>query len=422
VQVRWGLATALTAYAAGAALQAAQGTDPPAKTAAILMFLAVPVAVGGLLAVRVPGSLTGGALAWLGAAPTLVFGIEDWGQGAPSSPVAIVSEGAWVWNLAGFVALCLVFPNGLLPGRRWRRVALGCGAAGLLVNASQSLVGAPGGAEPLIVPEPAVVPIAIAGFAVCLAALAGAVASLVVHYRRGDERARQQLRWLMLGAGSVPVLQAAGWGLEAAGASQGVAYLGLFVALLIVAPVTIGVAVLRYDLYDVDRLLNSSLAWLLTTVASAAVFAAIVAIAAEAGAASLIGITGAAFVTALLLLPAHRWINDLAGRVIDRDRYVVAARVGRFVRDVQDGRAEPEQAEQLFREVLGDPGLKLVLRAPGAGPGPERGPGPGPSLGRAWCRCARATPRSARSCSARYRPGGCGGPVRWRIPRGCRSW
>lgn len=61
-------------------------------------------------------------------------------------------------------------------------------------------------------------------------------------------------------------------------------------------------------------------------VLSACAFAAVVYLMASAGADSRFGVTGAAFVTALLSLPLHRRINDLVGRFVDRDRFVINAR------------------------------------------------------------------------------------------------
>ncbi|WP_433221992.1 hypothetical protein ACQP00_22250 [Dactylosporangium sp. CS-047395] len=321
-------------YLAGVAGQFAAVDDGPATTAVIAVLLGVPVAAGALLGVRVRFSPVGPALAWVGAAPAAVFWVETWGT---------FGENAWVWNLAGFVALCLVFPSGLPAGRRWRFVAWAGPAAGVLVQTLLSFGGW--------------LPLALSGYLVVLAVLGTAVTVLVLHYRRGDETTRQQVRWLMLGALTVPILQAAGWVAQALGAPPDVAYLGLFAALLLALPAAIVVAVLKHDLLDIDRLLGSTLAWLLTTAASAGIFALVVTLVGEA--------TGAAFATALVLLPLHRRIDALVGRFVDRDRYVGDVRVQRFVQQVRDGEAQPEDAEAVFREVLGDPGLRLVLWVPG---------------------------------------------------------
>ena len=375
--LRWSVLLAVAAYLTGAVLQVVQSVtldfaDPLPAEVPMLVLLTLPVCLGCLVAWRVPGSPVGAAVAWLGAAPTLVFAVETWGESARSAqpwPGAAVlyqvQMGAWVWSVAGFAALCLVFPDGLLPGRRWRVVAWGAVAAGVFINALQALFGLEREHQPITLPLGWSIVVGGLGFLACLTALSATVASLVVRYRRANATVRQQLRWLMLGAGTVPVLLALGWVLQGLGFSSDVAYVGLFAAMLVAVPVAVAVAVLRYDLFDVDRLLGSSLAWLLTSVASAAVFALVVAAGAELGAGSRVGVTGAAFVTALALLPTHRRLNTLVGRFADRDRYVVVARVAQFVQAVQAGTVEPEEAERVFREVLGDPGARLLLRLPG---------------------------------------------------------
>ena len=377
--MRWTVALPVAVYVAGAALQAVipaitGGGDGAAELALGLLLLGLPVAVGCLLGWRVPASPVGAALAWVGAAPSAVFALEWWGQSAhtahpwPAAQVLYhVQVGAWVWNLAGFAALCFVFPDGPLPGRRWRLVAWLAVVAGVYVNTGQALFGPPGGGQPVTLSTPMFAVHAVSALLGCLAALSTIVASLVVRYRRASPVVRRQLRWLMLGAGTVPVLLVFGWALQWLGAPPGVAYLGLFAALLIAVPAAVAVAVLRHDLFDVDRLLGSSLAWLLTTIGSAAVFALAVTVGARLGAGSRAGATGAAFVTALALLPMHRRLNTAVGRLVDRDRYVVDARVQQFVRAVRDGTAEPEEAEEMFRTVLADPGVRLLPRRPGAG-------------------------------------------------------
>ncbi|MGI5328446.1 sensor histidine kinase [Actinomadura nitritigenes] len=362
---------------AGAAF-GAQGVSP-ADWAVTVVLLGVPVVTGYLLRLRAPGTPVGAALSWVGAAPAAVFAVEDWGETVTAShpwPGAeilyMLKLGAWVWNLAGFAALCLVFPDGLLPGRGWRIAAAGAVAAGVWLNLTMSFVQPADEMDPhvrerfvLVIPRPAALTAAAVAFAGVLAALVVCVSTVVVRYRRGGTVVREQLRWLMLGAGAVPVLLAGGWAAEMLGAPTDVAYLGFIVAMVVAVPGAIAVAVLRHDLFDVDRLLGATLAWLLTSLLSAATFAALVyGTAVLAGAGTRVGLTGAAFATAICLPPTHRVLHGLAGRLVDRERTVMDARVGEFVRRVRDGEAEPEEAEELMRSVLGDPGLRLLVRLP----------------------------------------------------------
>jgi signal transduction histidine kinase len=382
--VRTAAVLPLLVFGAACAVQAALAFGAPrivspAEWVVTVGLLGVPVVTGCLLSWRVPAAPAGAALAWVGAAPAAVFAVEDWGQTvATAGPwpgaqfMHAVKLGAWVWNLAGFTALCLVFPDGLAAGRQ-RRIVVAAVAVGVFVNAAVSLDPAANPAS-AAVPHPVVVrlpgparaaELVLAG-ASLLAVLAFAVSRLVVRYRRGGEVVRQQVRWLAAGAATVPVLLAGGWIAEGLGAPAGVAYAGFLVPMLVAVPAAVAVAVLRYDLFDVDRLLGSSLAWLLTSLASAAIFAAVVYAVAQAGAGSRLGLTGAAFVAAFCLLPLHRVINSAVSRVVDRERTVIAARAREFVQRVRDGQAEPEAAEGLMRSALGDPLLRLLIRLPGS--------------------------------------------------------
>lgn len=368
------------AYLAGAGLQIALRDAPDAEgplwgLLLVITLLGVPVAIGVLLHIRAPDTPVGAAMAWVGAAPALVLALESWGSTESSARpwlgaqfFSVLGAGIWVWNVAGFAALCLVFPDGRLPGRRWRVIAWSSLAVGVFVNASTSLVGEADQDPVIAVGGPGLAVVIVATFVACLAALGATVASLIVRYRGGEEKQRQQLRWLLLGAGTVPILLAAGWFLQYLEAPPSVAYIGLFLAMLVVVPAAVAVAVLRYDLFDVDRLIGSTLSWFLTTGLSAAVFAGVVLIGGRLGAGSHVGVTGAAFLTALLLVPLHRKLTGAVARIVDRDRYAVATLVQRFVQQVRDGTAQPEEAESVFRQALGDPKLRLLLRVPGGGP------------------------------------------------------
>jgi len=202
---------------------------------------------------------------------------------------------------------------------------------------------------------------------VYLVALSAVVGSVVVRRRRADAATRRQLRWLLVGASAVPVLLGAGWIAGLAGAPQRIWVPAFYVTMLVVMPVAVAVAILRYDLYDVDRLLGSSLAVFLTSIVSAGIFAGIVyLVGQQLGESSGVGVAGAAFATALCLLPTYRMIHRRVGTLFDREGTVMRARVSEFVTDVRDGRAEPEAVEAVLRSVLVDADLRLLIRLPGS--------------------------------------------------------
>jgi signal transduction histidine kinase len=361
----WWSWSAPAVFVAGRAVSAA-ATFGPAQAVGldelvvVTVLLLPAVVTGALVAVRVPGSPVGGALGWVGASPAAVFAVEDWGRTATTDHpwpgaggAAIIEEAAWPWLFLGFVALVLVFPDGLLPGRGWRVVA-----ALTPVSAALLTVG--------IALRMSDVAEIVLVFGLFLGVLLSASACLVVRFRRGDELTRLRVRWLMLAAGGVPVLLAASWLALALGAPGDAAYLGFLVVLPVLVPAAVTIAILRHDLFDVDRFLGEGLAWFLTTLVSAAVFAAVVASLGELlGRDTTVGVSGAAFVTALCLLPLHRALVGLVGRFVDRDRHVVLARVRQFVAAVRDGSAEPEGVEELLRGLLDDPALRVLLNRPG---------------------------------------------------------
>lgn len=357
------VAVGLTAVAtlvtgAAAALSPSQDAVPPALT------LLGAVVLGWLIVVRRTDSPVGPALAWCGAAVAVSMTAEHVADGAAgagaASLVGPVAVGLWPVNLAGLFALLLVFPEGLPPGRIWRWVpwlfvvSTGVVLAGLWGSrvVDDQVTGQAAW-------QPAVT--AIGGLGIG-AAMVVAVGSVVVHFRRGDEQVRDQLKWLMLAGAFTLLLLVGGWAAEMTGAAVSVAYTPFVVSIVLVVPAAVAIAVVRYDLLDIDRLLSEGAAWLVTIVLSAAVFAAAVLTVAQlVHRWTTVGASLAAFVTALTILPIHTWVHRSVGRVIDRDRYVAITAVERFAADIRSGHREPEEIEAVLREAQRDPGLRLLM-------------------------------------------------------------
>ncbi|HZX04557.1 sensor histidine kinase [Kribbella sp.] len=345
----------------------------PTSTALLLPALVL----GCLVVVRVPASPIGPALALTATMPAVVFTVEDWGAtyrtGHPwpaARTVDVIGSGVWAWLFLGFVTLVLLFPDGLLPGRRWKVLWAAVPLAAALVNFT--VASDPGtysdggfGNPPFRLPGPLRVALIVITFLAFLGVLLAAAFSLVVRYRRGDQLTRLRLRWLMAAALAVPILLAASWLATAFGVPGTLAYTWFLVSMLILVPAAIAVAILRHDLFDVDRLLGTTVSWIVTTLISAGVFAALVVVVGGYFP-DRVGVTAAAFGTALVLLPLYQWIHRAIGRLVDPDRTVVLDRIRDFVRRVRDGEAEPEQIEPVLRSALDDPALRVLLRRPGA--------------------------------------------------------
>jgi signal transduction histidine kinase len=274
----------------------------------------------------------------------------------------VVGAGAWPWQLVGFLILLVVFPDGL----RWRALWWLVPGSAVLVNVAFIVTmnhhDVPAAHSPIAVPEALWMPLMFTALAVLLAVTVACIASVVVRYRSGDERTRQQLRWLILAAGAVVVLMVASWVVTSLGWLGQGAYAGFLLGIVVLVPAAVTIAILRYDLFEIDRVLSDSVAWALTTAVAALLTAGLVTSTGYlVGRDSAVGLGASVFLVALVVLPLHRWFHTAVGRVIDRDRVVLLERIRRFVDQVREGSAEPEAVEQVLRDAVGDSALSLLL-------------------------------------------------------------
>ena len=229
--------------------------------------------VGAVLLLKRPGNLVGWALSLAGVG-TLAGGVlgayaevgllEKPELGLPGSVAAgVVNDGSWAPLMAGTFLLLVVFPAGHVPSPRWRWIVTvvltGYGAIWL------GIATAPGHLDPpldafenslavtsnrnYIVPF-----LAIIGVCLVLTAVAGI--NLIVRFRRSRGLERQQFKWLAASAGllvaSLPLATLSDFS-GAAGIPFGIALLTL--------PFSVGIAVLRYRLYEIDVVINRTLVY-----------------------------------------------------------------------------------------------------------------------------------------------------------------
>jgi hypothetical protein len=291
--------------------------------------------VGGLVASRRPQNPMG----WVLCGFSVFRGVSALAAGyayvAPGGAGAGVGQlAAWLatWSFVALFALAifvhLLFPDGLLPGRRWRVAAWG-GGAGVVALATGTaldpgpLSDYPDVTNPLGVDDAAAGALVGTGALVTLAVLVAAVASVVVRYRRADETHRQQIKWLAL-AGFLAVASAlVGTAIALAGA-EGIGYSLTLLGILAI-PVAIGIAILRHRLYDVDRVISRSLTYALVSVTLAGAYAGLV----LAGQALFSAMTGGSGLTiavstllvAALALPLRARVQKLVDRRFNRRRY-----------------------------------------------------------------------------------------------------
>ena len=317
-----------------------------ASGAPAVLGIVSATSVGAVLASRRPAHPVGWLLLGLGlsvSASGVADGYAPYGllvrPGALPAARYVALYGPALLAIAitciGFVLL--LTPTGSLPSPRWRWWARLATAAPVVVLLAVTLLPRPLGPEYQSVANPLGLgaletPLQAAiGMALGLTILGMlvAAASLVVRFRRARAIERQQLGWVAFGAAAVSLAAALvlaamltqtsalfGWGL------------GLCAAVL---PLTIGAAILRYRLYDLDRIISRTLAYGLLTVLLGGGYAGLV-----LGLGQLLGrdsslvVAGATLAVAAAFQPARRRIQQAVDRRFNRRRYNAAKTIEAF--------------------------------------------------------------------------------------------
>jgi hypothetical protein len=231
--------------------------------------------VGAFIASRHPKNAVGWIFCVIGLTQGLVeFSYQYAIYGLVTEPGSLPSSGlmswisSWAW-VPGFglliTLLLLLFPTGRLPSRRWRPVAwLSVAAMTVIVVGAVSLWRYRG--ERLLGDSADVEPSGFfailfgMGFPLLLLCGLASIISLIVRFRRARGDERQQLKWFTFAATAVVLFAVViegilgevvtGW--EVVGNSLGV-------VLIPCVPLATGIAILKYRLYDIDRLINKTL-------------------------------------------------------------------------------------------------------------------------------------------------------------------
>jgi hypothetical protein len=341
--------------------------------------------VGAILVARLPGHLIGWLLAVGGLAIALLegaSGLADYGLNAHPGSVPGAIWFAWLGQLMWvpeitclFILLPLFFPTGRLPSARWRVVVVIAAALVVIGSVSGAFVGwAPalyplGNPLALGGPPGAVVTFLnyVVGTMLVLVGGALAIASLIVRYRRAAPIERQQLKWfaavaILTGVGgttniltSSPESAAPTGTLGTVNALSGfVIYAGL--ALL---PLAIGLAVLRYRLYEIDRIVSRTIGWAVVSAILAGVFVggvlAVQAILGPVTRSNDLGVAGSTLIVFALFAPIRRRVQSLVDRRFNRSRYDAERTVAAFAERLRD----KVDLEALRAEILATVGAAV---------------------------------------------------------------
>ena len=333
----YGLQTVAALTGVGGAVLESPGFEPFLTALGFLML--VCAAVGVTIVWRRPGNRVGillvvGALMLTSVATAWPWLVEVGPEA--SGPVATLLM--W-WSPIGilpslfvlFPSVVLVFPDGNFPGRRWATaytalvVALVTGIAlssiaPWPIDPANGLFGNPFAIEGV----PA--DLRIAGDALMTAAvIAGfvlALASVVVRFRRSAGVERAQVKWLAAAVAVNCILFPASYVSEI----QPDALLDLLsVAAASLIPASIGIAVLRYHLYEIDRIISRTVSWSIVTGAVVVTFAVLVvglqAVLDRVTQGQTLAVALSTIVVAALFQPVRRSVQRVVDRRFDRSAY-----------------------------------------------------------------------------------------------------
>jgi uncharacterized membrane protein len=318
-------------------------------------LIVVPFALlGWIVARRQPGNPIG----WILLVLSLVFLVASNGgqyavlayhqhyRGLPYPRVGAFLAATWIWLIMLLPLPLTLFPDGRLS-RRWRWVlrayllacavfiasvtwqdATGITARHIRIDSSGELASvgsSPGGWV--------IGPFAIAYIAFC----AASVLRLLIDYRGSTGERRQQLKWLLSGGAisvvglvlTVALSNASSPLLHAAGAHS---FFGL-----LALPIGLGVGILKYRLYDIDRLVSRTLSYAILTGLLVAIYLTVVTLTTRAlPLSSPVGVAASTLAAAALFSPLRRRIQHIVDRRFNRAHYDAEAIVQAFTAHLRD--------------------------------------------------------------------------------------
>jgi hypothetical protein len=319
----------------------------------------VPAAmVGVLLAHRRPRNPIGWIFIALGlgvavTSDAALYAILAYRFGHPDLPLArlaVVAGAAWIALLLLLPLPVLLFPDGRLPSRRWRwtlwvyaaltafiLVVIAINNAGaltdrhVLVDSNGALV------RPSHQSTSTVASVIWSGILLLYVGIALAwVLRQVLGYRGSTGDRRAQLKWLISGGAvslvglltltvsdsSSPIVRAA-------------ANIGFFG--VVALPVSIAVGVLKYRLYEIDRLVSRTLSYAIVTGLLVGVYVGMIAFTTRlVPLSSSVGVAASTLVAVGLFTPIRRWVQHRVDRRFNRNRYDSEAMVATFSSRLRD--------------------------------------------------------------------------------------
>ena len=343
----------LMLLAGGLVLSALTGQLSVLGSGPIVPVVVVYAAVGVVVARRQPDNPIGWILiAWIvvfllsgvaGGYAALYYRFGH--HGLPLAPVAVVLGPLWAPALLLFPVVILLFPDGRLAARRWRWVLRAYVVAGALASAAvfapavaavarhDVRIDAAGNLISTGRPHSGLLAVAAPlGLGLILVIVLSFVAHQVFSWRRATGERRQQLKWLATGAAVTLVVVAASLGFSSTSVVGEI--LGIGLAAL---PVGIGVGILKYRLYEIDRIISRTLAYAIVTGLLIGVYAGLVLLATQVlRFHSSVAVAMSTLAAAALFNPLRRRVQHAVDRRFNRARYDADQTVTAFAARLKD--------------------------------------------------------------------------------------
>ncbi len=244
-----------------------------------------------------------------------------------------------------FPMLTILFPDGHLPGHGWRgpfAAIVAVLAAGVVLQSIAPWT--------LSYQQPIPNPLAVPGIPTWLSAAGGGLAALalfaglalglaglIVRFRRSTGVERAQIKWLVAAIALMAVVFPISFATDV-GPDDLIDVASVLVGTLM--PLAIGVAILRYRLYDIDRLVSRTVSWAIVTGVLVAIFGGLViglqAVLTDVTQGETLAVAASTLIAFALFQPLRRRVQRTVDRRFDRARYDGRHTVEAFAREIQN--------------------------------------------------------------------------------------
>jgi hypothetical protein len=361
VVAAWSLGVLIVLFCAALVPLAFAAREAESDIVVVIIMMSL-AAVGIVVARRQPGNPLGWMFLALAALSALgvsagAYAVLSYrlGHHLPLGVPAMFLALYWCPLIVTFPLVILLFPDGRLPSPRWRpvlwgylavgacwpvsvyAVAIGAVAAGdlhVLPGGDLQAVDNPAGSSAWLGSVEAVILPVLAVFWLVF------VARQVLSWRRADGERRQQLKWLMSGAAvcmAATTVFAVGGTLDTSASPAVQAVFNGATIGIAALPVTVGVAILKYRLYDIDRIISRTLAYAIVTGLLVGVYAGMVLLTTQVFRVHTpVAVAASTLAAAALFNPVRRRVQKTVDRRFNRARYDADQTVAAFAARLKD--------------------------------------------------------------------------------------